>query len=249
MKVPSRSFALAGGLVICEPREKTANVVQGHLVKHPIGVTSLVRGGAWSDEGWDELGVIDATTRATLISKVLRLRDGLSECSVPEIRGASTSTELPVIACDTCPVALAKACVELTASTIGARYFAVLDSLLDAGSTTGAVRIAKDALARHLFGALRSVGTLGDLVVGYAGLDGRSKLRPIVRLNRGDGVRAELWLQEPDKLEWRTLYRDAKAVATPNGRLQFLLDAPPQAKSTMPLSELCFVSRPFWEKP
>lgn len=81
----------------------------------------------------------------------------------------------------------------------------------------------------------------------FAGLDARNERSVIVRLNRGDGVRAELFFEEPDPLSWRTLGRDPKAVSTPNGWLRFMLDAPPQAKSTMPLSEMCLVSRLFWE--
>jgi hypothetical protein len=248
MKIPSRSFALAGGLLVCEPRTKTPNVVQSHLVKHPVGVTSLSRGGAWGDEGWGALGVIDEASRAALIAQILRLRDGIEECSVPELRGAPASAPAGTIACDTCPASLAKACAELTAPTLGARYFAVLEAVLAAVSSPTAARVSKGTLISKLFARLRSLDGLEDLVVGYAGLDARNKRSIIVRLSRGDGVRAELYFEEPDQLSWRTLYRDPKTVSTPNGCLQFLLDAPPQANSTMALSEICLVSRLFWEK-
>lgn len=249
MKVPSRRFSLAGGLVVCEPREKTPNVVQGHIVKHPVGVTSLVGGGAWADERWDELGVIDETTRAAFVSQVLRLRDGRSECSVPELRGAPDSSALRSIACDRCPTALATACAALTAPTIGGRYLGVLDEVLEAASGPAARSVTIDTLARHLFAGLRVAASLANLVVVSTGLDARRRRSTIVRLSRGDGVRAELYYEEPDQLSWRTLHRHPKAVSSPNGLLQFLLDAPPQGASNTPVSGMCLVSRPFWEKP
>jgi hypothetical protein len=247
VNVPSRTFSLAGGLV-CQPRMKTPNVVQAHVVKHPVGVDRLSRGGAWSAEGWNQLGVIDEANRAAFVSQVLRLRSGGDECGVPELRGAPPAVPAREIACVTCPFLLAKACAGLSMPTIGSAYFAVLDAVLDAASGPSAARVTKATLAAKLIAGLRTIPTLADVVIGYAGLDARNKRSIIVRLNRGDGVRAELFFEEPDQLSWRTLWRDPKAVSTPNGWLQFLLDAPPQAKSTMPLSEMCLVSRLFWEK-
>lgn len=246
MKVPSRRFELAS--LICEPRETTDKVVQGHLVKHPLGVTSIVRGGAWNTERWDELGVIDETVRSQFLAAVRRLRVGGAECAVPELRGGS-STRLDAVACEACPPGLASACAGLTQSTIAARYFGVLDDVLAAASGAAAVRVQRAELLRRMFAALRMAGTLADLVVAFAGVDGRQQRHILVRLNRGDGVRAELYYEEPDRLVWRTLLRDARAVSTLNGRVSFLLDAPPQGKSNMPLSELCLVSRPFWQTP
>ena len=246
MKVPSRRFELAG--LVCEPREKSDAVVQGHIVKHPLGVSSIVRGGAWSAERWDELGVVDEALRAQFLAAVRMLRAGAVECGVPELRGES-SGRLDGIACDACPASLASACVELTRTTITARYFGVLDDVLAAASGAAALKIEKSQLLKRMFASLRAPGTLSDLVVMFAGVDGRQARHIVLRLNRGDGVRAELYYQEPDRLVWRTLYRDPRAVATLNGRVSFLLDAPPQGKSTMPLSELCLVSRPFWQTP
>ncbi len=247
MNVPSRTFSLAGGLV-CQPRAKTPNVVQAHVVKHPVGVERLSRGGAWSAEGWDQLGVIDDAKRAAFVSQVLRLRVGVDECGVPELRGAPPAVPAGEISCTKCPSLLAKACAGLSMPTIASGYFAVLDAVLDAASGPSAARVTKATLAAKLIAGLRTIPTLGDVVVGYAGLDARSRRSIIVRLNRGDGVRAELYFEEPDQLSWRTLWRDPRAVSTPNGWLQFLLDAPPQANSTMPLSEMCLVSRLFWDK-
>ena len=244
MKVPSRRFELAG--LVCEPREKSDGVVQGHIVKHPIGVMSMVRGGAWNAERWDELGVVDETIRTQFLAAVRMLRAGAAECAVPELRGGS-SERLDAIACDACPASLASACVELTRTTVAARYFGVLDDVLTAASGPAAVQVGKTELLKRMFASLRSPGALSDLVVMFAGVDGRQQRHVVVRLNRGDGVRAELYYEEPDRLVWRTLYRQPRAVATLNGRVSFLLDAPPQAKSTMPLSELCLVSRPFWQ--
>ena len=244
MKVPLRRFELAG--LVCEPREKSDGVVQGHIVKHPLGVTSIVRGGAWNAERWDELGVVDQALRAQFLAAVRTLRAGAAECAVPELRGES-SARLDAIACDVCPGRLAATCAELTRTTIAARYFRVLDDVLTAASGAPAVQVEKSELLKRMFASLRAPGTLSDLVVMFAGVDGRQERHIVVRLNRGDGVRAELYYEEPDRLVWRTLYRDPRAVATLNGRVSFLLDAPPQGKSSMPLSELCLVSRPFWQ--
>lgn len=247
MKVPSRRFVLGDGLLVCEPREKEARAVQAHLLQHPVGITSLARGGVWTEESWEELGVIDDATRSAFISQVLRLRVGNDECSVPELRGAPGVSLPGAIACHSCPVPLAQACAHVAAPTIGGRYLGVLDDMLEALSTERTARVSRGTLVSRLFGALRSAGQLTGLVVAYAGLDARTKRSIIVRLNRGDGVRAELYFEEPDQLSWRTLYRDPQAIRTPNGRIQFLLDAPPQANSTMALSELCLVSHLFWE--
>lgn len=246
MKVPSRKFSLVSGLV-CDPRDKTPNVVQEHLVKHPVGVTSVVTGAPWSAERWDELGVIDEATRRTFIQQVLRLRHGHAECAVPEIRGSGATASLDTLACKSCPSALASTCEAVSSATIAARYFAVFEQLLDAVSGPTAESMPKATLTTHLFGALRSTPSLADVVVAYGGLDARSRTSLIVRLNRGDGVRAEVWFEEPDQLSWRTLYRDPRAVATPNGRISFLMDAPPQANSRTRLSDFCLVSRPFYK--
>lgn len=250
MKVPSRSFALAGDKLVCEPRTKSAGVVQMHVVKHPFGVNGLARGGAWDDEGWTELGVVDDRVRAASIASILGLRHGRLECAVPELRGAQVSNQSHGIACETCPTPLAEACAAVTAPTVTRRYFAVLEELLTAASEPRARAVPSNEVgSRLVFAALRQIDRLRDVVVGYAGLDARSKRNIVVRLNRGDGVRAEFFFEEPNQLSWRTLYRDPGAVRTPNALVQFLGEAPPQGGPTMPLSEFCLVSRPFWEKP
>ncbi len=246
MKVPSRTFALAG--LVCEPRERPAGAIQGHIVKHPLGVTSLVRGGAWNAERWDELGVVDEGLRAGFLEAVRTLRVGAASCALPELRGESTG-RFDAIACDTCPASLASACLDLTRATIAARYFGVLEDLLAQASGPSAVRIGKTELTTRVMASLRAPAAFSDLVVMYAGVDGRQQRHVVVRLNRSDGVRAELYYEEPDRLVWRTLFRDPRAIASLNARVSFLFDAPPQAKSTMPLSELCLVSRPFWQTP
>jgi hypothetical protein len=214
-------------------------------------VTSLVRGGAWSDERWDELGVIDEAKRTAFVAQVLRLRDGRAECGVPELRGAPEPSSLDSMACKDCPSTLAKQCAELAAPGIGAGYFGVLDEVLDAASGPTATGLSRDVLLRHMMARLRlaSGSGLDDLVVGYAGLAASNQRSIIVRLNRGDGVRAELYFEEPDQLRWRTHHRSPKAVSTPSGRLSFLLDAPPQGSSNSRVSGMCLVSRPFWETP
>lgn len=247
MRVPSKRFALAGGKLVCEPRDTRPGIVQGHVVKHPFGVTSLVSGNAWDHERWDELGVIDAPKRASFMAQVLRLRKGTAECSVPEIRGTQARSPFGEVACTHCPTALARACEEETAPTMGGPYLGVLEELLGAVSSPTAANVPPETLARQLFGGLRNLAALKDLVVGYGGLDRRNQRSIIVRLNRGDGVRAEFFFEEPDRLAWRTLYRDFKAVSTPNGLLQFLLEAPPKRNSTKVLSEMCLVSRLFWQ--
>lgn len=246
MKVPSQTFVLAG--LVCEPRERPAGVVQGHLVKHPLGLTSLVRGGAWNAERWDALGVVDEALRAGFLEAVRTLRVGAASCALPELRGEVTE-RLEAIACDTCPTGLAAACLELSRSTIGARYFGVLEELLAQASGPSAVRLVKTELTTRVMASLRAPAAFADLVVVYAGVDGRQQRHVVVRLNRSDGVRAELYYEEPDRLVWRTLFREPRAVANLNARVSFLFDAPAQAKSTMPLSELCVVSRPFWQTP
>ena len=253
MKIPSRQFELAGGLV-CPPVEVPRDVWQEHVVKHPLGVEAIARTRGrdpWNREGWDRVDppVISEPERAEILRAIAALAMGKLRCEVPEIRGKKGGSEGDRLACSVCPPPIVVRCGELLGppAAVGGRYAAVVDTLLatlanDTGTRVEAARF-HEAVGR----LWRTPEKLTGLVVLTVGLDARSQTRPIVRVSRDDGVRAEFYLEEPKRMRWRTMYRDQAEVRSAAQRINFLRKVPMPAPRLGPVSDMCVVPRHWWE--
>jgi hypothetical protein len=253
VKAPSRDFVLAGGL-ICPSREIDRGVWQEHVVKHPLGVNALARSSGrdrWNVEGWDTLApaVISESERAQLVAGIGALSEGKIRCEVPELRGKKTGSKLDRLACRDCQPPVVAHCSNLMngPNGIGTRYRDVTESLLAELTSDTGVQVEPARLPEVLTKLWRTPESLAGLVVLTIGLDDHKAARPIARISRGDGVRAEFYLEEPNILRWRTAYRAAAQAQTGPQRVSFLRDVPRPAPGIGRLSELCVVARRWWE--
>lgn len=253
MKVPSRDFSLAGGL-LCPSIEIERGVWQEHVVKHPLGVNAIARSAgrdAWNYEGWDQLApaVVTETERAELLKAIGGLVEGKIRCEVPELRGKKTGSNLERLACRDCEVPVVARCDKLINAPdhVGVRYAAATESLLADLATDAGVQIEPARFHQALHRYWRSPETLAGVVVLTVGLEERRAARPIARISRGDGVRAEFFLEEPNRLRWRTTYRALEQTRTGPQRFGYLIDVPRPVPGLGPLSETCLVARRWWE--
>ena len=128
---------------------------------------------------------------------------------------------------------------------VGGRYAAATEELLTALEEGEGAAIPPAQLHRVIQTLWRAPERLAGLVVLSVGLDARG-LRPIARISRADGVRSELYLEEPNRLRWRTTYRDERSVRTGPQKVSFVGDVA-RPSFGLPLSDLCVVPRRWWE--
>lgn len=253
MKLPSRDFLLVGGLA-CPNSEIDRGVWQEHVVKHPLGVHAIARSfgrDPWTDEGWDKLEppVVTEEERVNLVRDIAALAEGKLRCEVPEFRGKKAGASLERLACRDCQPPVVARCEKLinAPAGVGVRYTNVTEDLLKELSGENGVQVEAARFHQVLHRLWRSPEKLAGALVLTVGLDGRRAARPVVRISREDGVRAEFYLEEPNRLRWRTTYRAYIQTRTAPQRISFLGDIPRPAPGLGRVSELCVVARRWWE--
>lgn len=258
MNVPSRTHRLAGWLE-CEPHSIDEGVLQDHVIRHPFGLAALhgrvfvdspPTKRPWNLEGWDHSTppVLTLAERRALVANVRALRDGPRTCRAElldkEIYGGrAIPDDRP---CETCPSPLRGSCANIT-HEIAERYAAHVDALLREVSEENGIVVARTDLYERLVRDAVGGGAPESLVVLTAGTLGTSDA-PGVRIQRGDGVRLELY-RHHRALRWRTLYR--VALGGPNARMSFLLKHLSERGQTTrdSLSGNCVVPRLWWQGP
>ena len=242
--VPSGALALAGGLR-CSPREVPLAVWQAHLVKHPLGLDALRSGRPWNNEGWDTTTppAVTAEARVRLVERIQALEDGSRRCGVREFRGGHTPAA-PEDPCYRCASPLQPRCAAILDEPegVGRRYAAVTAALLGEFAEQCAIEVPRLALSYRLTAGLRHPSWIEAGLILAAGVEGR-KPAAMVRIARGDGTRADFWLNGRE-LRWRTTYRIPQR--TVHTRFSFLMDLPAKTPS-LPLSDVYVVPRGWWE--
>lgn len=247
MKLPSREYSLPEGLR-CPVQEIHRANWQAHLVRHPLGVLTLARGGGregWNREGWDELvpPVVTGAEREALVKKITGLGQGTLRCRVPEFRGKRGS-DPDKVACYDCPPQVAVPCEGILNGGVGPRYAAVTEALLAAVEAGVAVVHTREVVTRALSRLWNAPDRWQQLVLLTVGMDDRQGMHPIVRITRADGVRAEFYLRGRN-LYWRTTYR--YVARGPAARLSFVMAMARPSVLTGHLSDLAAVPRLWWE--
>lgn len=253
MKVPAADIRLAGGLV-CPSDAVDRAVWQEHVVKHVLGVHAVARSHGrdpWTYEGWTQLDppTVTELERADLADQIASLAEGKLRCGVPELRGKQKGSNADSLACRDCQAPIIVRCEKLinVPGGVGDRYRNVTDTLLGALSEETGLQIPRPDLLRALHRHWQAPERLDGAVVLTVGVEDRKGTWPIARINRSDGVRAEFYLEQPNRLRWRTTYREMEATRTGPQKISFLSDvARPGPRPTV-LSELCVVARHWWE--
>lgn len=253
MKVPSKDVRLAGGLV-CPPNEVDRAVWQEHVVKHLLGVNAIARSGGrdpWNVEAWDRLEPATVTEgeRVDLVRAIAALAEGKLRCEVPELRGKKAGSDPERLACHDCQPPVVVQCDRLLngAGGVGERYRGVTESLLAEVGVDAGVQVPALSFHQTLHRLWRTPEKLVGAVVLTIGLEDRRAARPVARISRHDGVRAEFYFEEPDRLRWRTTYREFAKTRSPAQQISFLGDVPRPAPGLGRVSELCVVARRWWE--
>lgn len=253
MRLPNRDYVLEAGL-LCPSTSIEQRNWQAHVVKHPLGVGAIARRAGrdgWNTEGWDALEppVVTERTRERLVGAIANAAQPGQRCGVPELRGRRGGSDPMRLACHDCAPPLLQACDELVnpADGVGTRYADVTEQLLSAVAQGAGVEVSRQDFVRVVHSLWRSPDRLRGLIVLTVGLDPRAARVPVVRLSRDDGVRAEFYLQEPNRLTWRTTYRMAEETRTAAARIGFLMSVPRPAPGLGRLSDLCVVTRRWWE--
>lgn len=251
MKIPSKDFLLTGGLV-CPTHEVDRAVWQEHLVKHLLGVGAIARSGGrdpWNLEAWDRLepAAITERERVDLVRKIAALAEGELRCEVPELRGKKAGSDPERLACRDCQAPVVVHCDRLLNAPggVGARYRSVTESLLAELGVEASLQVPALAFHQTLHRLWRTPEKLAGALVLTIGLEDRRAARPIARISRHDGVRAEFYFEEPDRLRWRTTYRESAKTAL--RQISFIGDVPRPAPGLGRVSELCVVARRWWE--
>jgi hypothetical protein len=252
MRVPSQEYALAGGLK-CLPREVPLGAWLDHVVKHALGVRSIARSEGrdpWHHEGWDRLDppVVNDADRTTLAAAIGALTEGKLRCEVPELRGKKRGSAPDRLACYECQEPILGRCAKLVATSgVGDRYRATLEDLLRELSVDGGVQVGRAAFHTAARRFYRTPERIDGVVLLSLGVDDRRSRTPIVRISRSDGVRAEFYLDTPQRMRWRTTYRDALATSAGEGRITFVSDMPFCPSYLSAVSEHCVVARRWWD--
>lgn len=244
--VPAQEVRLPGGLV-CRPREVDVGVWQAHVVKHPLGLGALWRGGVWNEEGWDR-GPAPAIGNAEREAQIAAMRalDTNSRCGVRELRGGNTPVA-PKEPCYVCEAPLVVRCSQVLQApgAIGSRYRETLEAMLCAVADGESIVVPRLELAKRLMASLNRPGWLEQGLVLAVGSEGTGKnVVPMVRIARGDGTRVDFWLNGGTELAWKTTYRVPQAST--HTRWSFLMkhhDPNPR----LPLSDVYVVARGWWE--
>lgn len=242
IRIPTRGVALPGGLR-CAPGEVRVAAWQAHLLKHPLGIAAMRNERPWNHEAWDVTTppVVTQEQRERLSGRIVALDPGGDRCQVRELRGARSLEPEP---CYRCQPPLLHQCAALLdeADGVGRRYAAVIDALLAEVAEDRATVVPRLDLTRRLIGATRRPAWIEGGTVLAVGIEGRHP-RPTVRVARGDGTRADFWLNGTD-LVWRTTYRLPQVSV--NTRASFLMDHPAPSPS-LSLSDVYVVPRGWWE--
>ncbi len=252
MKLPSRDMRLAGGLV-CPARAIDRAAWLEHVVKHPLGVNAIARNSGrdpWNLEGWDRLSppVVTQAQRDEVLRGIASLREEKLRCEVPELRGKKSGSEPDRLACRKCVVPIVSRCEKLLDADdgVGSRYASVTEELLGALEEGQGVVIAPASFHEAIQRLWRAPERLAGLVVLTIGLDRACAAVPIARISRADGVRAELYFEEPNRLRWRTAYRNAALTRTGPQIVSFVGEVA-RPSPGLALSDLCVVPRRWWE--
>lgn len=250
MIAPSHDIMLSGGLC-CVAAPIAPQVWHEHVVKHPLGVHAIAssRGLApWNGEGWDKTTppVVTESERVTLVQKIGGLSSGKMHCGVPEIRGDASWSHLKELACTRCPSPLFVPCERLCRD-VSLRYASVTEELLKEVAEGAGLHVTRELFTRALLRLWRAPEKIEGLTVLTLGLEERRGDRPIARISRHDGVRVEMSFEEPDRLRWRTTYRELAAVKTRVQQISFVSAMLQPADRMGPLSEICVVARHWWE--
>jgi len=253
MKLPSQDVLLAGGLV-CPTNEVDRAVWQEHVVKHLLGVNAIARSGGrdpWTVEAWDRLdpATITESERVDLVRGIAALAEGKLRCEVPELRGKRAGSDPERLACRDCQPPVVVRCDKLLNGPggVGERYRGITESLLAHLAVHEGVQVPALTFHQALHRMWRTPEKLAGALVLTIGLDDRRAARPVARISRGDGVRAEFYFEEPDRLRWRTTYREFVKTRTAPQQISFLGDVPRPAPGLGRVSELCVVARRWWE--
>lgn len=253
MKLPSQEFLLSGGLV-CPTNEVDRAVWQEHVVKHPLGVNAIATSGgraSWNLEGWDRLEppTITESERVELVREIAALADGKLRCEVPEFRGKKAGSDPDSLACLTCQAPVVVRCDKVLngPAKVGERYRDVTESLLAQLTVEAGVQVTVATFHEALHRLWRTPEKLTEAVVLTVGLDARQAVHAVARISRGDGVRAEFYFERPDRLRWRTTYREFVKTQTGPEKISFLMQGPRPAPALGRVSELCVVARRWWE--
>lgn len=242
IRIPTRGVALPGGLR-CAPGEVRVAAWQAHLLKHPLGIGAVRNERPWNHEAWDVTTppVVTQEQRERLSGRIVALDPGGDRCQVRELRGARSPEAEP---CYRCQPSLLQQCAVLLdeADGVGRRYAAVIDALLGEVAEDRAMVVPRPQVFGRLFRGLTRPAWIEAGIVVAVGVEGRS-LAPTVRIARGDGTRADFWLNGTE-LVWRTTYRLPQVSV--NTRASFLMDHPAPSPS-LSLSDVYVVPRGWWE--
>lgn len=256
--LPQATHTFALGLE-WRPAEVDLGAWQDHLLRHPLGLEALFARSTgsrrrWNDEGWDTITppVITLEERRHILGRIGGLLAAGSRCAIPRLDREDYAGDPPVEhrPCKRCPVALATVCGGVV-SEISERYSAVTEELLASVGGREGYAVSRDRLRARLFGLARERKALEALTVLSVGSRPtrsqaqNAEARPdLVRVQRSDGVRVELYLSGRS-MKWRTTYRHAPGPHP----LSALLDLAPATRSAKgALSETCLVPRPWAER-
>ena len=141
---------------------------------------------------------------------IAALAEGKLRCEVPELRGKKAGSDPERLACRDCQPPVVVRCDKLVNGPggVGERYRGVTESLLAQLTVDEGVQISRDTFNQRFNGMWRTPEKLVGAIVLTIGLDDRRRAVPVARISRYDGVRAEFYFEEPDRLRWRTTYRE-----------------------------------------
>lgn len=236
MKLPSSRIQFPRGYH-WDPQELDVDVLQSHVLKHPLGINALRRSRAWNDEGWDAItpAVVTVDQRDRVVAKIVALGDAKLRCEVRELRGKQSKNPEPE--CRACSAPLIHQCAKaLDAEEIRARYLGVAEGCVR--ELVGGEVVPFADLSKRLLGGLNRPEVWEGLTVMSVGLE---KGSPVMRVSRVDGTRVDLYIHGK-ALRWRTTFRSPANVVGTGSRWSFLLDRP-TPDPTLSLSDACVVPR------
>lgn len=257
MKVPTREHLLGAGLR-CQMAEVDAKAIQGHFIKHPMGMGTLYgrsvakRRRLWNEEGWDETEppVLSLQRRRELSAHIQNMKISGNSCMVDRLHKEDYGGEAikGAIACYECPKSLATICNKAARAEVTA-YLAFVDTALSALGEGDAAVVSHKELTTRALGNLRNVAWFDDLTVLSIRLRERNdgSRQPIARLSSTSGVRSEFYLNGNHHLKWRTTYRERPEGLAAKYRL-LMEESLPHGVSDIPLSDEVLVPRLWWEK-
>jgi hypothetical protein len=236
---------------VCPSTEVELQVFLDHVIRHPLGALHS-QGVAWNQEGWDktEPPTVTAAERDAIVASVRELRAGAKSCVVFDAEGAwKKLRSVQAGPCCSCDGTLVKKCVPflLADGSVGQRYGKVTAEMLGELSKPVGVQVERRKFFERMNKAWNVPRGVDGLSVLTVGLDASRQCSAVVRISRFDGIRSEFYLQEPNRLAWRTTYRQVEKTSSVSGQISFLSQVP-LPKPLLALSELCVVSRHWWER-